>query len=1574
VTVTSANPDDLDRFVTAAGRSRRGLEPRFESLIALNNAVVAGCADFAVASGALANGGNVFVAMDRNERFVDKVSDTLRRADRDPSTGVATVSSAQVATALQAAGLAQKPGPVTVEPGVLLGIPPTSGFVDDPICAANGNFVEIDRDLVFPGRTAVLDLVRVYNSLASTKIGAFGPGWSSTLDLRIAHVPGGVLRAHLADGAVVPFSPVPSGEAGETLRAAGNRHLEIETLADGWLLREGHTKVWRFSADGTFVGGSAEGAALEVERDGERVVALHETVSGRSIRFTWGGGRVVAAETSDGRVARYSYDDGVLVGVDRPTGPIRFRVDGTLVTAVSDADGVVLARNVYDEAGKVVEQTNELDRTTRYLYTEFGTTVISDTTGGPRNAFTHDDRGNVTAVVDGTGRAMRLAYDDAGRVTRVTGRDGAVRTYAYDDAGNLVERVDPDGLATRWTWDDRGRLLTETHRTGAVTTYEYQGEHRRPTRIGEPGGATIEVTLDDLGQPVRTVDADGVTSTFEWDADGQVTAVVDGVGNRTTFGYDAAGLLASVTDGSGVVTELRADAAGRVVEALVSGAVSRYAYSPAGRPLSGEDQAGVAWSASYGSHGRAQTFTDGAGSTVGFEWDVLGNLRTVVAPDGERYGQDFDEAGRLVAVRDPEGRATRHECDAEGRVLAVVDAEGRTWRREVDALGRTTRVVLPDGSATSYEYHANGIVAKVVRGDTVAASSELDAAGRIRAITDAAGGRWELVHSPGGRLLERRSPTGRVERWEYDAAGRVVAAGPAGREVRIELDGRGRTTRLHDGIRDVRWRYDDAGDVVAVEGGLGDATIERDAAGRIVAITDGEGVRRTYRWDERGLLAEATEAAGIASTFERDGRGRLASVTNARGETTAYGYDRTGYLQTLTDPTGTLARTLDPAGHVLAQRHQDGSVIERRLDVNGRPTGFGPAGADPVATFAYGSDGHLVEAVRVVDEVRTTFDWDGNGRLREVRGPVGFATIDRDEDGAIRSWRIPAGEIRVRRDLAGRLVGLDDPDAGVVDLPRRKPRRRDRAGRVVGSERGAVYRYDDAGRLVEALDEQGRRWAFEYGSDGLLAAEDSPLDRRRYHRGFLGRLERIEHGDGTETVIDYDGAGRRVAATRTDGSSQRWVWDSVGLLVAVERTSPDGAAERLDLALDAWGRPFRVGDLDVEWDDASSGRPSRIGTTRYLHLAGRAMVAQAGAPWREAPSDPWGSSDDTTPGLGFCDELSAWGLVWMGARVYDTATREFLSPDPLPAVAGKPGSASLYAYGFLDPVNHLDPSGQRPVSQQEFDAIREREEQGRFGQAWEAMKDDPWGTLGMVAVVAAGTALLFTPAAAIGAGILIGAAASAAGGVVTGTFDPRMVAAGGVVGAIPGGNSLRGAVAFGAGSSAALEGYSQIRSGDLDLSNLVVNTAIGAGAGGATRGVQVRINGARSAIDAPAAPTTGGARFIVDPGGVVTDLGPQNIPGPRVVIGESMNRVRGAADEIGADVYRPPHFDNDTVSMAHNRYWINEQMNQGNTIVDIGPAPGRANYPEPTSPWYQMERDELQRRDHRYYEQMEWDG
>jgi hypothetical protein len=320
----------------------------------------------------------------------------------------------------------------------------------------------------------------------------------------------------------------------------------------------------------------------------------------------------------------------------------------------------------------------------------------------------------------------------------------------------------------------------------------------------------------------------------------------------------------------------------------------------------------------------------------------------------------------------------------------------------------------------------------------------------------------------------------------------------------------------------------------------------------------------------------------------------------------------------------------------------------------------------------------------------------------------------------------------------------------------------------------------------------------------------------------------------------------------------------------------------------------------------------------------------------------------------------------MGARVYDAATREFLSPDPLPPVAGRAGSTSHYAYGFLDPVNHLDPSGRRPVSQAEIEQLREREERGLFGQAWKAITDDPWGTLALVGVVALGVAMVATGfGAAVGAGILINASIAAAQGVLTGNFSPRMVALSGALGAVPGGNTYRMAMASGAALNMGTEGVMQAARGDFDMSDLVVSGVVGGVTGGVVHGAQLRL--ARTPELDPR------IRFVVDSRGEVTDLGPRFSSTNRpIVLGEAMqDRVIPAADRMGADYYDPPTFDTTAQALAHNRYWLNEQMNQGRGIIDIGPAPGRANYPEPTSPFYAMERSEIARRDYPWYLRME---
>jgi hypothetical protein len=74
-------------------------------------------------------------------------------------------------------------------------------------------------------------------------------------------------------------------------------------------------------------------------------------------------------------------------------------------------------------------------------------------------------------------------------------------------------------------------------------------------------------------------------------------------------------------------------------------------------------------------------------------------------------------------------------------------------------------------------------------------------------------------------------------------------------------------------------------------------------------------------------------------------------------------------------------------------------------------------------------------------------------------------------------------------------------------------------------------------------------------------------------------------------------------------------------------------------------------------------------------------------------------------------------------------------------------------------------------------------------------------------------------------------------------------------------------------------------------------------------------------------------------------------------------RVIPRARELGADYYDPPAAPR-SQWMDNNRQWINDRMDEGCTIYNCGPAPGRSNYPDPTSPYFKMELDEIAKRNY----------
>ena len=275
MSVTSGNPDDPSHFVSRGAQLRGSTESEASSVAASASAVRAASADYQPQTAALARCGELLAALRTNELFVQVVRDALVQADLYG--GSPAARDASIELALSQHGLLGRPAVVEVARMDLYGIPPTSGFVDDPICAANGNFVHGDEDLPLPGFAAALTVVRVYNSLGHGRRGAFGWGWASVLDRRV-DAENGLARVSLADGAVVPFAETEDGYEPDTRRG-----LTLERAADGWTLREGQAGWWRFDAAGELAAFGAGVSQTRVERAAGEV-RLTEAQSGRWVR------------------------------------------------------------------------------------------------------------------------------------------------------------------------------------------------------------------------------------------------------------------------------------------------------------------------------------------------------------------------------------------------------------------------------------------------------------------------------------------------------------------------------------------------------------------------------------------------------------------------------------------------------------------------------------------------------------------------------------------------------------------------------------------------------------------------------------------------------------------------------------------------------------------------------------------------------------------------------------------------------------------------------------------------------------------------------------------------------------------------------------------------------------------------------------------------------------------------------------------------------------------------------------------------------------------------------------------
>ena len=115
------------------------------------------------------------------------VADTFEKYGS--SSQIVAVADSVLDGAITAAGVSTERHELKVPAPAVVGKSTTSGYVNDPVNVATGNFIEEETDMAFAGVVSACSVTRMYNSVAvfgqHAVSGVFGAGWSSNIESRM---------------------------------------------------------------------------------------------------------------------------------------------------------------------------------------------------------------------------------------------------------------------------------------------------------------------------------------------------------------------------------------------------------------------------------------------------------------------------------------------------------------------------------------------------------------------------------------------------------------------------------------------------------------------------------------------------------------------------------------------------------------------------------------------------------------------------------------------------------------------------------------------------------------------------------------------------------------------------------------------------------------------------------------------------------------------------------------------------------------------------------------------------------------------------------------------------------------------------------------------------------------------------------------------------------------------------------------------------------------------------------------------------------------------------------------------
>ncbi|MDP3460232.1 MAG: Ig-like domain-containing protein, partial [Hyphomonas sp.] len=599
------------------------------------------------------------------------------------------------------------------------------------------------------------------------------------------------------------------------------------------------------------------------------------------------GGRVIRTVGGDGSTVSYAYDaSGRLVsthayfnklavtsymtasslGPAAGTLPAAHATDAITRTFYDRDDRVIgtlnaeghLSRNVYDEAGQLVETTFYAGPTTAGLrasgtYQQLWDSVAKDAAKDITTRYVYDGQGLLRFTIDALGRVTETAYrdqfaseanGDVRRVTQHASALGALGGYGYAAVKTAVAGLSNAG-ESRSSWmiyNDRGQLAFTVDPAGAVTglTYDTEGRVTKAVQYAPLRATTTLPTIATMNGWAASNGADARTTRTYYSARGEVIATIDAEGYVTRSYYHAESQLRDQYRFAMQVTATDAWTIAHVDSALAgnfgNAQLTQYRLDRLGRVSDIYDPRGTRTYIQYHANGLKEYEVTAYGAA-----EVTG-VRLI-----------YDQAGRLVSRYDAQGTAnqiqTQYAYDGLGNLASTTDPRGTVTAYAYDKLGRVLTQTRASGTTeavtTSYQYDAFGQVVKATDARGNASFSYYDQAGRLVRAVDAESYMTTLTYTAFSEVASSK-------RW-YNRVGSTPVVGtlpatPAAHALdatsTFTYDKLSRTLRATDALTSYdEYTYNAFGDQLTHRNKLGGTTV--------------------YLYDKRGLLVQETLPAAV---------------------------------------------------------------------------------------------------------------------------------------------------------------------------------------------------------------------------------------------------------------------------------------------------------------------------------------------------------------------------------------------------------------------------------------------------------------------------------------------------------------------------------------------------------------------------------------------------------------------------------------------------------------------------------------------------------------------------------------